>query len=130
MLRRRSNSFLHRYLIAVVSNQGGLSLKDDPKTIKADQIRLSQFKAKAESVLSKLDIPISVYAGTARDGYRKPRTGMWTELIEDYDLDTDGGPDLQRSIFVGDAAGRLARGTVKPDHSSSDRSVPLMKPKA
>ena len=112
----------------VVSNQGGLSLIGDPKTIKADQTRLSQFKAKAESVFNNLDIPIVIYAATTRDQYRKPRTGMWKELIEDHDLDTDGGPDLAVSIFVGDAGGRLARGKMKPDHSSSDRSVPIMEP--
>ncbi|MCJ1249949.1 hypothetical protein MMC30_007175 [Trapelia coarctata] len=109
------------FLVVVISNQGGISLKSDPKTVKSDQRRLSQFKSKVNSVFVQLDFPISLYAATARDQYRKPRTGMWKELVEDFDLDVDGGLDLQQSIFVGDAGGRSARGATKADHSSSDR---------
>ena len=107
----------------MLSNQGGVSLRSDPKTVKSDQKHLSEFKAKAGSVFAKLDIPVALYAGTARDRYRKPRIGMWRELLEDCDLDVGDGPDLQNSIFVGDAAGRPARSGRKADHSSSDRSV-------
>lgn len=107
--------------MVILSNQGGVSLKDDPKTIKSDQKRLTQFKAKAVAVFNQLDLPISLYAATSRDHYRKPRTGMWAELLEDYDLDIHEGVDLRNSIFVGDAAGRHARKGAKADHSSSDR---------
>jgi bifunctional polynucleotide phosphatase/kinase len=110
-----------RFLVVVISNQGGISLKIDPKTVKSDQRRLSQFKAKVHSVFAQLDFPISIYAATARDQYRKPRTGMWKELLEEFDLDVEEGLDLQESIFVGDAGGRPARGGIKADHSSSDR---------
>ena len=110
-----------RFLVVVISNQGGLSLKSDPKTVKSDQRRLSQFKTKVSSVFAHLDFPICIYAATTRDQYRKPRTGMWKELVEDFDLDDDEGLDLQHSIFVGDAGGRSARGKIKADHSSSDR---------
>ncbi|KAL9119120.1 MAG: hypothetical protein Q9187_004323 [Circinaria calcarea] len=109
------------YTVVVLSNQGGISLKSDPKTVKSDQKRLAEFKAKAGSVFAHLDIPIALYAGTARDRFRKPRIGMWGELLEDYDLNIGDGPDLQNSIFVGDAAGRPARPGRKADHSSSDR---------
>ena len=114
---------LTSYHIVVLSNQGGVSLRGDPKTVKSDQKRLSEFKAKAGSVFAQLDIPIALYAATARDRFRKPRVGMWRELLEDCDLDIGDGPDLQNSIFVGDAAGRPARPGRKADHSSSDRSV-------
>jgi len=110
-----------RFLVVVISNQGGISLKSDPKTIKSDQRRLLQFKTKVNSVFTQLDFPISIYAATARDQYRKPRTGMWKELVEDFDLDIYEGLDLQQSIFVGDAGGRSTRGGTKADHSSSDR---------
>jgi bifunctional polynucleotide phosphatase/kinase len=113
----------HRYLVAIVSNQGGISLKPDPKTIKSDQKRLADFKAKVSAVLNQLDMPISVYAATARDQYRKPRTGMWAEMLDDYDLDAASSVDLENSFFVGDAGGREAiPGGVK-DHSCVDRFV-------
>ncbi|KAL8934699.1 MAG: hypothetical protein Q9211_005093 [Gyalolechia sp. 1 TL-2023] len=112
----------NRYLISILSNQGSIGLKDDPKSIKGDQKLLSNFKAKVNSVFTQLDIPIILLAACARDRYRKPRTGMWTELLEDSDLDLGEGPDLQASFFVGDAGGRAARGAIKPDHSCSDRN--------
>ncbi|MCJ1379392.1 hypothetical protein MMC17_002493 [Xylographa soralifera] len=109
------------YLVVVLSNQGGISLRSDPKTVKADQKRLTQFKAKVSYVFEHIDFPVSIYAATARDQYRKPRVGMWKELLEDYDLDEGDGPDMGGSIFVGDAAGRRGKGDAKGDHSSSDR---------
>ncbi|MCJ1434921.1 hypothetical protein MMC27_004291 [Xylographa pallens] len=109
------------YLVVILSNQGGISLRSDPKTVKADQKRLAQFKAKVSYVFEHFDFPISIYAATARDQYRKPRIGMWKELLEDHDLDESDGPDLRSSIFVGDAAGRGGKGGTKGDHSSSDR---------
>lgn len=112
-----------RYLVSILSNQGSIGLKNDPKSIKSDQKLLSNFKSKANSVFDHLDIPIILLAASARDQYRKPRTGMWTELLEEHDLDDGEGPDLAASFFVGDAGGRAARGGVKADHSCSDRSV-------
>lgn len=109
------------YLISILSNQGSIGLKDDPKSVKGDQKLLSNFKSKVNSVFNQLDIPIILLAASARDGYRKPRTGMWTELLEDFDLDIGDGPDLKSSFFVGDAGGRAARGPTKADHSCSDR---------
>ncbi|KAL8948829.1 MAG: hypothetical protein Q9222_005013 [Ikaeria aurantiellina] len=88
----------------------------------SDKKSLSNFKAKVTSVFSQLDIPIILLAASARDRYRKPRTGMWTELLEELDLDVDPGPDLNESFFVGDAGGRAARSGAKADHSCSDRN--------
>lgn len=106
--------------MAIVSNQGGISLKPDPKTVKSDQKRLSDFKAKVAAVLTQLDIPISVYAATARDQYRKPRSGMWEEMMDDHDLDSSS-IDLDNSFFVGDAGGREALPNGVKDHSCVDR---------
>jgi bifunctional polynucleotide phosphatase/kinase len=113
---------LNSYLVAIVSNQGGISLKPDPKTVKSDQKRLADFKGKLSAVLTQLELPISVYAATARDHYRKPRTGIWQELLDDHDLDGPASVDLENSFFVGDAGGReaAAGGAVK-DHSCVDR---------
>ncbi|KAI4242256.1 MAG: hypothetical protein L6R40_004127 [Gallowayella cf. fulva] len=110
------------YLIAILSNQGSLGLKTDPKSVQSDPKSLSNFKSKAGTVFSQLDLPVILLAATARDKYRKPRGGMWTELLEELDLDAREGPDLEASFFVGDAGGRAARSGVKADHSCSDRN--------
>jgi bifunctional polynucleotide phosphatase/kinase len=104
-------------MIVVVSNQAGLSLKTDPKSSRK---RLSTFKDKASAVLNQLDMPISIYAATEKDIYRKPRLGMWTELLDDYDISSND-LDLKNSIFVGDAAGRHAEAGKPKDFSCSDR---------
>lgn len=79
-----------------------------------DSKSLTNFKERAAAVMKQLDIPMSVYAATEDDGYRKPRTGLWTEFLDDYDFDISG-VDLRHSVFVGDAAGRPR------DHSQVDR---------
>ncbi|UPX17183.1 DNA kinase/phosphatase Pnk1, variant 2 [Ascochyta rabiei] len=110
------------FLLAVMSNQGGISLKSDPKTVKSDQKRLADFKGKVSAVLSQLSLPVTVYAATGRDGYRKPRVGMWVELLDDHDLDGMEAVDLENSFFVGDAGGREAvAGISVNDHSCVDR---------
>jgi bifunctional polynucleotide phosphatase/kinase len=114
----------NRYIVAIVSNQGGLSLKPDPKKIKSDVKRLADFKAKVSAVFKQLELPISVYAATGHDRYRKPRIGMWEELLEDYDLEPADAIDREHSFFVGDAGGREAvPGVAAKDHSCVDRFV-------
>ena len=111
----------------MLSNQAGLTLANDPKAPKSDQKRLSDFKVKANAVLNQLDLPISLYAATGKDFYRKPRGGMWKELCDDYDLQDAESIDLSNSIFVGDAGGRTGstKGGVGKDFSCSDRSATL-----
>lgn len=118
-----------RYRVIIVSNQGGLKLHPDPKakTPKAQSTaRVSAFKQKCSAVLSQLDFPTSVYAATGKDIFRKPRPGIWGEVLEDYDL--EGEFDVEGSFFVGDAAGRVAEAKgedgkfVAKDFSCSDRN--------
>jgi len=116
------------YQVVVFTNQGGLTLHPDPKSKapKSHKDRVPAFKQKCSVVLSQLDIPITLYAATAKDIYRKPRAGMWKEMKDDYGLaDTD--IDHENSIFVGDAGGRAAEmkaGTAIPkDFSCSDRNL-------
>ena len=111
-----------RYATVILTNQGRLSLKNDSKTVKSDQKSLATFKTKVESILSRFEFPITLLAATARDQYRKPRIGMWNELLDELDLNVGDGPDLYDSFFVGDAAGRPARDHIKADHSCSDRN--------
>ncbi|TGO43984.1 hypothetical protein BCON_0675g00010 [Botryotinia convoluta] len=107
------------FRVVVISNQAGISLKRDPKSPKA---RLAEFKTKVSAVFNHLNIPVSIYAATEKDIYRKPRTGMWRELLEDYDIHLPGDLKLQKSIFVGDAAGRHASTGKPKDFSCSDRN--------
>ena len=83
-------------------------------------------------MLSNFDFPITLLAATQRDTYRKPRAGMWIELLEEFDLDepsADSNVDLGQSFFVGDAGGRAAAEPAdgaagrKADHSCSDRDM-------
>ena len=92
----------------------------------AGKAKVANFKQKCAAILAQLNIPTSVYAATARDEYRKPRTGMWKELCDDYDI-PEKEIDLQNSVFVGDAGGRMARvvsggGATAKDFSCSDRN--------
>ncbi|GIJ89811.1 hypothetical protein Asppvi_008757 [Aspergillus pseudoviridinutans] len=107
-----------RYHIVIMSNQKRISLQKDLKGGRADSKSLTNFKERVTGVMRQIDIPISVYAATADDENRKPRTGMWREFVEDYDLDVFG-VDLSASVYVGDAAGRPR------DHSNVDRGFAM-----
>ena len=120
------------YRVIVLSNQAGLTLHVDPnsKGPKGGTAkRVGEFKQKCNAVLTNLDLPTTIYAATERDLFRKPRIGMWKELCEDYDIPEDE-IDLENSIFVGDAGGRVAalrKGetgavAVAKDFSCSDRN--------
>ena len=110
-------------VLVIISNQAGISLKRDPKTLKGDMKRLSAFKEKVGAVLTQLDIPMNVYAATAQDQFRKPRSGMWQQMLEDYELVEGDSVDLAGSFYVGDAAGRGKSSGVRTDHACSDRYV-------
>ncbi|RAH72675.1 putative DNA 3'-phosphatase Tpp1 [Aspergillus aculeatinus CBS 121060] len=106
------------YHVIVITNQKKISLKKETKVGNGDSKSLTNFKERAAAVMKQLDIPMSVYAATEDDGYRKPRTGLWTEFLDDYDFDISG-VDLRHSVFVGDAAGRPR------DHSQVDRGFAI-----
>ncbi|KAI1129849.1 DNA kinase/phosphatase Pnk1 [Nemania abortiva] len=113
------------YRVIIISNQAGLTLHPDPKAKgpkNAGKGKVSNFKQKCAAVLTQLNLPTTIYAATARDEYRKPRTGMWRALCEDYGISEDE-VDLENSVFVGDAGGRLADGkSSAKDFSCSDRN--------
>jgi bifunctional polynucleotide phosphatase/kinase len=109
------------HLVIIFSNQANISLKENAKTLQKDATSLANFKAQVTAILRHLDFPISVYAATEPDKYRKPRVGMWQEMLEDYDLEADGSVDLQQSFYVGDAAGREKTSKRRRDHACSDR---------
>lgn len=117
------------YRVVILSNQGGLTLHADPKS-KAPKAsgekRVTSFKKKCSAILAQLDLPVTLYAATGKDRFRKPQTGMWEEACKDYKLST-AELDLENSIFVGDAGGRMAvqvGGSLIPkDFSCSDRNL-------
>ncbi|KAK0625005.1 polynucleotide kinase 3 phosphatase-domain-containing protein [Bombardia bombarda] len=116
------------YLVTIFTNQGGLTLHPDPKSKapKSISARLPSFKQKCSTVLNQLNIPITLYAATGKDIFRKPRMGMWSELKDDYDL-AEEDIDREHSIFVGDAGGRTITGSssshAPKDFSCSDRNL-------
>lgn len=113
------------YAIVILSNQAGISLHIDSKAPKNGTKSLSNFKGKVAAVFKSLELPMSIYAATERDIYRKPRTGMWEQLLMDYGLTDQGDIDHESSFFIGDAGGRAedkAAG-MKKDHSCSDRDL-------
>lgn len=98
----------YSYHIVVFTNQAGL------KEPKKESAKLTVFKLKVSAILTVLDVPLHLYAATIKNRFRKPQTGMWTEMIDDLDLH-HYGVDLKGSYLVGDAAGR------EGDFSDSDR---------
>ncbi|KEY70530.1 hypothetical protein S7711_02690 [Stachybotrys chartarum IBT 7711] len=121
------------YQLAILSNQAGLTLHFDAKfkgPKASAQKRVAEFKQKCNAILTALDLPISVYAATERDIFRKPRMGMWNEFCKDHGIPQEE-VDLKNSFFVGDAGGRIValKGTstgvaaTAKDFSCSDRNL-------
>ncbi len=111
------------WLVVIISNQGAISLKDNPKSLQKDTTSLVNFKAQLTAIMRQFDFPISVYAAPEPDKYRKPRTGMWQEMLEDFDLESEGQVDMKESFYVGDAAGRAKTDKRRRDHACSDRDL-------
>ena len=109
------------YLVTILTNQGNISLKDNPKIGSKDSLSLGNFKKQLASICQKLDFPITVYAATGQDQYRKPRIGMWQQVLADHHLHQDSNVDMLGSFYVGDAAGREKTGLRRKDHATSDR---------
>ncbi|KAE8448805.1 hypothetical protein EG329_008807 [Mollisiaceae sp. DMI_Dod_QoI] len=93
------------YRVVIFSNQGRLTTASE-----AEAPGAHLFKQKLRTILTLLDVPLTIYVACANDIYRKPRMGMWEEMLKE-DGHLINGVD---SYFVGDAAGR------ESDHSDSD----------
>ena len=94
----------------IFTNQGGI-------VIKKNAVNMTRFKTKVEKFLTHLDIPMLLYASTAKnDNYRKPRSGLWTLFARDIGL-SGAIPVTENAVFVGDAAGRQ----IPKDFSACDR---------
>lgn len=104
------------YKLVIFTNQAAID-KNDSKRL--------GFQRKIENVVKRIDLPIQVYIATGHSIYRKPVPGMWFVLT----LEKNGGidVDMEKSFFVGDAAGRSKNWAVKKpkDHSLADRLFAL-----
>ena len=112
------------YLVVFISNQVSISFKDISKALQRDSPSLLNFKGQVAAIFQQLDFPGSIYAATSQDRYRKPRIGMWEEILDDYDLQAEGAVDSENSFYVGDAAGREKTDKRRKDHAISDRYAP------
>ena len=121
------------YHVVILSNQGGLTLhfeKNFKGPTSSAKKRVAEFKEKCSAILNNLDMPITIYAATGKDKYRKPCIGMWEEACEDNEIALED-VDLENSFFVGDAGGRIASlangeagvAAVAKDFSCSDRNL-------
>ncbi|ORX47153.1 PNK3P-domain-containing protein [Hesseltinella vesiculosa] len=99
------------YKIVIFSNQNGLH----------SSARVEDFKRKANHIMTKILVPVYLFAAKEKDHYRKPMTGMWDYMLRE----SNGGVavDIKQSFYVGDAAGRAAgwKPRMKKDHSCVDR---------
>ncbi|OXC68513.1 polynucleotide kinase 3'-phosphatase [Cryptococcus neoformans] len=97
--------------LVVISNQGS----------KKPKIK-SEWRAKLPLIAAKMpnNVPLRILAAIEQNNvYRKPNIGMFQAITEIYrarGLEID----MEKSIFVGDAAGRPAKGSRKKDHGNTD----------
>lgn len=103
------------YKLIVISNQLGIS---------KGKTTAEQFHSKFRRIASVLgdSLPLHCFAACHDDLHRKPRKGLW----ELHQLEYNEGItiDIDRSFYVGDAAGRPERNRKK-DFSCSDRKFAL-----
>lgn len=70
-------------------------------------------------------VPLRVLAAFSKtDKYRKPGSGMF-DLVRELYRARGLEVDMAKSVYVGDAAGRLAQGGRKKDHGDTDYKLAL-----
>eukprot|EP01010_Urceolus_cornutus_P001531 NODE_207_length_2027_cov_219.434277_g163_i0.p1 GENE.NODE_207_length_2027_cov_219.434277_g163_i0~~NODE_207_length_2027_cov_219.434277_g163_i0.p1 ORF type:complete len:404 (-),score=102.11 NODE_207_length_2027_cov_219.434277_g163_i0:744-1955(-) len=101
--------------IVIFTNQAGIGGKG------WDETKAKSIRGKIDDLAAVLKIPLCAFIAAANDKWRKPQTAMWDVLSEK--VNGNIAPDLRKSIYVGDAAGRRAGWEVgrKKDFSCSDR---------
>jgi bifunctional polynucleotide phosphatase/kinase len=99
--------------VVIFTNQGGVA---------ANRIDETFVKIRMEGIAAELAIPVAFYVATAQNQFRKPSVGMWEFCVADM---RPNGIDIERSIYVGDAAGRPAGSVRVRDFSDSDRKFAI-----
>ncbi|CAG5117594.1 unnamed protein product [Candidula unifasciata] len=105
-----------KYKVVFFTNQLGVARR---------KTKIEDLMKKIENVVAKLQVPVQVFIATHEGRYRKPMTGMWEQLENQYNGRVS--IDLASSFYVGDAAGRLDKWAPKKkkDFSCSDRLFAL-----
>ncbi|CAG8487177.1 8954_t:CDS:10 [Diversispora eburnea] len=85
--------------IVIISNQNGLDVSN-----KNSEKKRTDFINKIGNIANSLNVPFEIYAATSKDKYRKPMIGIWKYLVENR---INGVVDMEKSFYVGDAAGRV-----------------------
>lgn len=96
------------YCVIIISNQKGISTKDDEV----------MWKAKLNNINKELKIPLKVFASTNDDIYRKPILGFW-DIIQKELVKEGIKYDQASTFYCGDACGRNG------DHSDTDYKFAL-----
>lgn len=91
------------YTIVIFSNQGSTVPREDTK-------RFQQLKERVRQIVTSIGVPVLFYAAakvdkTKESQFRKPKTGMWDELIKDL-AQLHQTIDMEKSFYCGDALGR------------------------
>jgi bifunctional polynucleotide phosphatase/kinase len=102
------------FRVVIFTNQGGVS---------KGHVSLSGIQGKLSRIVEALGMPVLVMAALGTDEFRKPCTGMWDFLKTELSQGTD--IDIAASLYVGDAAGRPAKGSRKKDFSDTDLKYAL-----
>jgi bifunctional polynucleotide phosphatase/kinase len=70
-------------------------------------------------------VPIRIIAALSKtDVYRKPNSGMF-DIVRELYRSKGYEIDMEHSVYVGDAAGRLAIGGRRKDHGDTDYKLAL-----
>lgn len=104
------------FKIVILTNQAGVT---------SGKTKVSDIKKKIENIIKSLGIPVQAFIATGDNCFRKPLTGMWQALCDHKNGNVP--VDINRSYYVGDAAGRPENKAMKKkkDHSLVDRLMAL-----
>ena len=102
--------------VVIFTNQNGINGSKGWDESKATMIR-----GKIDDLAKELGIPLFAFIATSDDTYRKPSTGMWDFMVKQLNGGTS--PNLDKCLYVGDAAGRPPNWEPgrKKDFSCGDR---------
>ena len=102
--------------IVIITNQTGINGSKGFNSKLKEEIL-----GKISDIIEELDLPIYAVVAAADDIYKKPRPTIWEKIIPL--INNDIIPKAEKSLFVGDAAGRPAnwKPKTKKDFSCSDR---------
>ena len=94
------------YKIVIFTNQNGISKGHTTE---------GQIKQKIEKISRQIGVPLQALIASGDDSFRKPSKTLWNFCLENMNGKIDA--DLKKSIYCGDAAGRVGK---KKDFNDTD----------